>query len=71
MKVHDVGFEGDGRIFRHFTFSRLLGRYEMTPDRSNIRFPQGCHWVVSSPLDDVLGAMATGVLLNSILSRNG
>ena len=66
-RVHDSGFEGQGRIFRYFTFSRLLGRYELSPDRSHIRFPQGCHWIVSSPLNDVLGAMAGGFLQSGVL----
>ncbi|CAA7602828.1 CRISPR associated protein Cas6 [Acididesulfobacillus acetoxydans] len=62
MRVHDFGFEGEGRVFRHFTFSRLLGRYELTPDHSKIRFAQGCQWVISSPVDEILGALATGIL---------
>ncbi|MDI6814456.1 MAG: CRISPR-associated endoribonuclease Cas6, partial [Desulfitobacteriaceae bacterium] len=66
-RVHDTGFEGSGRIFRYFTFSRLLGLFELAKDRQFIRFPQGCQWVVSSPLNDVLGAMAGGFLQSGVL----
>lgn len=61
-QVHTQGFEGDGRIFRLFTFSKLLGRYELSKDKKFIRFPEGANWIVSSPLNDILGSIAGGLL---------
>lgn len=61
-QVHSEGFEGNGRIFRFFTFSKLLGRYELSKDKKYIRFPEGANWIVSSPLNDILGAIAGGLL---------
>jgi len=61
-QVHTQGFEGDGRIFRLFTFSKLLGRYELSKDKKYIRFPEGANWIVSSPINDILGSIAGGLL---------
>ena len=61
-QVHTQGFEGDGRIFRFFTFSKLIGRYELSKDKKFIRFPEGANWIVSSPINDILGSIAGGLL---------
>ncbi|MDD2234381.1 MAG: CRISPR-associated endoribonuclease Cas6 [Desulfitobacteriaceae bacterium] len=61
-QVHTKGFEGDGRVFRLFTFSRLLGLYELSKDKKFIRFPEGANWIVSSPINDILGSIAGGLL---------
>lgn len=50
--VHDKGFVGRGHTFRLFTFSRLMGRYQIR--NGCIAFPQGCELVVSSPVSAVL-----------------
>lgn len=67
IRVHDQGFTEAGRVFRYFTFSRLLGRFELSRDRKFIYFPEGCQWVVSSPLNDILGAMAGGILRTGVI----
>lgn len=70
-QVHSQGFEGDGRIFRLFTFSKLLGRYELSRDKKFIRFPEGANWIVSSPLNDILGSIAGGLLKQLTLRIGG
>lgn len=70
-KVHTQGFEGDGRIFRLFTFSKLLGRYELSKDKKFIRFPEGVNWIVSSPLNSILGSIAGGLLKQQTLRMGG
>ncbi|MFA6808399.1 MAG: CRISPR-associated endoribonuclease Cas6 [Eubacteriales bacterium] len=70
-QVHMQGFEGDGRVFRFFTFSKLLGRYELSQDKKNIRFPEGANWIVSSPLNDILSSIAGGLLKQLTLKIGG
>ena len=70
-QVHKQGFEGEGRIFRLFTFSKLLGRYELSKDKKFIRFPEGANWIVSSPLNDILGSIAGGLLKQLTLRIGG
>ena len=70
-QVHTQGFEGDGRIFRLFTFSKLVGRYELSKDKKSIRFPEGANWIVSSPLNDILGSIAGGLLKQLTLRIGG
>lgn len=60
--IHDQGIAYNERIFRLFTFSRLLGRYELSKDRRWIRFHEGCDLIVSSPLDEVLRSVASTLL---------
>ena len=66
-QVHDQGFEGEGRIFRLFTFSQLRGRYELSPDKKSIRFPAECQWIVASPIDWILGSIAGGLLRKPVI----
>ncbi|KJS87111.1 CRISPR-associated endoribonuclease Cas6 [Desulfosporosinus sp. BICA1-9] len=70
-QVHSQGFEGDGRIFRLFTFSKLLGRYELSKDKQFIRFPEGANWIVSSPINDILSSIAGGLLKQLTLRIGG
>lgn len=65
--VHGCGFPVDGRPFRLFTFSRLMGRYEISPDHRWIAFPAGCTLVVSSPIDDLIAAITHQLLIQSTM----
>lgn len=69
--VHTQGFKGNGRTFRLFTFSKLLGRYELSKDKKFIRFPEGANWIISSPLNDILGSIAGGLLKQLTLRIGG
>jgi CRISPR-associated endoribonuclease Cas6 len=61
--LHDRGFAGGGRFFKLFTFSRLLGEYQMAG--KEIRFKDKIRLVVSSPVDQFCQS-----LLNGLLSRD-
>jgi CRISPR-associated endoribonuclease Cas6 len=61
-QVHALGFGDKGRRFRLFTFSRLMGRYELSHDKKQIHFPGGAKWIISSPIPDILASIAGGLL---------
>ena len=61
--LHDRGFPGGGRVFKLFTFSRLLGEYTMAG--KEIRFKDKMHLIVSSPVDQFCQS-----LLNGLISRS-
>lgn len=64
-RLHDGGFNNSGRNFKMFTFSRLLGRFNLDRDAGTIAFPETATLVVTSP--DVKFFLA---LVNNLLSRN-
>lgn len=66
--VHDKGFVARGHIFRLFTFSRLMGRYQI--HNGHIAFPQGCVLVVSSPVSAVLEALVGRLTSSPSLTLN-
>lgn len=59
---HDHGFLHGSRSFKMFTFSRLLGPYEVSAQERAIRFTGPLRLVVSSPSDDFCGSLATCLL---------
>jgi CRISPR-associated endoribonuclease Cas6 len=61
--LHDHGFKGGGRVFKLFTFSRLLGEYKM--EGPEIRFPDKVTLIVASPVDQFCQS-----LLNGLISRD-
>ena len=69
--VHDQGFDGAGRTFRFFTFSKLLGHYELSKNKKFIRFPDGANWIISSPLNDILGSIVGGMLKQPTIRLGG
>ena len=50
--LHDKGYLHNGRSFKFFTFSRLLGRYHLNRDRKQISFPEGAKLYISSPIKE-------------------
>ncbi len=65
--VHNRGFPINGRPFRLFTFSRLMGRYVLSRHHQTITFPEGCMIVISSPVDDLIAAIAQQFLQHSTM----
>lgn len=55
--LHNTGYIFAKRVFRFFTFSRLLGRYELLRDRGCIRFRGPVRLVVVSPLQEMVDAI--------------
>jgi len=50
-KIHEVGFTYEKRSFRLFTFSRLMGRYQIDKKAQTISFDSDLKLVISSPLE--------------------
>lgn len=63
--LHDTGFEGSGRRFKLFTFSRLTGVYYFNPSTAEITFKSPVKLIVSSPMDKFCES-----LLNGLLTKN-
>lgn len=54
-QLHDDGFDGDGQIFRLFTFGPLEGRYRV--QGNEITFTDLVRLEVRSPVEDLLYAL--------------
>lgn len=65
--LHDQGYSYLKRQFRLFSFSRLLGRYEVLRDQGLIRFFGPVRLVVVSPLPAFAGAVLDRLLGEAIL----
>jgi CRISPR-associated endoribonuclease Cas6 len=66
--VHNQGYSVGTRVFRYFTFSRLLGHAQLSTDRKSIRFPDDCEWIICSPLKEILNSIAKGFLQAGVLT---
>jgi len=60
--LHNKGFLHGNRTFKFFTFSRLMGRFELDKKRKEISFPYGAELVVSSPLDVFCSSLANCIM---------
>jgi CRISPR-associated endoribonuclease Cas6 len=67
--LHDKGFEYEKRSFRMFTFSRLMGRYEIR--NGTITFTMPVRLVISSPLDRFVSELANTMLTSKGLKLCG
>ena len=65
--LHDTGFEGGGRQFKLFTFSRLTGTYRVNTERAEITYLSPVKLVVSSPVDKFCESLANGLLAKDSL----
>lgn len=63
--LHDQGFTGGGRVFKLFTFSRLLGRFQA--ETGVICFSGPVTLIVSSPVDQFCQELLNGLLTQSTL----
>lgn len=67
--LHDQGFIINGRQFKLFTFSRLMGRFKM---KGNIiEFTPPINLIVASPVERFLRELAEGMLRNDNLALYG
>ena len=60
--LHDEGFEAGKRKFRLFTFSRILGDYEIKKTEGNIKFLSPFRLVVNSVLNEFIQGLAEELL---------
>lgn len=51
-RLHDEGYAGGGRIFRLFTFSRLMGSYRLDRQKGTISFSGPVRLVIASPMKE-------------------
>jgi CRISPR-associated endoribonuclease Cas6 len=58
--LHDHGYEGGGRKFKLFSFSRLLGKYQINEGR--IEFESPVKLVVTSPAEQFCHSLLNGLL---------
>ena len=65
--LHDQGYVYRGRVYKHFAFSRLGGRYRVDPKRKTITFQSPFTLLVTSPLDRFLQEFARSMLLSDHL----
>lgn len=62
--LHDKGFIVNGRSFKLFCFSRLIGNFEMNRERSRRIYQGEIQVVISSPLKYFMEEMANSLLLS-------
>lgn len=61
--LHEEGFKHGKRLFKMFTFSRLMGRFRLMKDEQKIIFQDSVSLIVSSPYDRFCNSLANGLLL--------
>lgn len=62
--LHEEGFQNEKRVFKMFTFSRLLGDYSLDRKNSKITFMESVDLTISSHFNDFSNSIG-----NSLLSR--
>jgi CRISPR-associated endoribonuclease Cas6 len=60
--LHSRGFMSNGRSFKMFTFSRLMGRYQINKYTNSIRFFDDIKVIISSPVNEFCNSVANGIL---------
>lgn len=68
---HNMGFTSGKRSLKLFTFSRLLGRFDIRREKGEILFPQGATLIVSSPIAVFCESLTTGILREGTLRLGG
>lgn len=63
-RLHGQGYAADGRVFRLFCFSRLLGVFAMDKQARTMTFGQDIKLVITSPITEFVQSLATGLLRN-------
>lgn len=61
--LHNEGFIVNGRTFKLFCFSRILGDFSLHPERQRIVYHETVRLVITSPLDYFIEEFANGILL--------
>jgi CRISPR-associated endoribonuclease Cas6 len=62
--LHEEGFENKRRVFKMFTFSRILGKYILDRKGEKIKFNQSIKLIISSPFSEFSNSIG-----NSFLNR--
>lgn len=62
--LHNEGYRFRGRVYKHFSFSRLNGRFRVNRERKTITFQSPFFLIVTSPLDHFLQEFAHSLLLS-------
>ena len=65
--LHDIGYSYRGRVYKHFAFSRIGGRFQINRQRKTITFQSPFTLLVASPLDRFLQEFAQSLLLSDRL----
>lgn len=65
--LHDTGFEGGGRRFKLFTFSRLMGVYRFNAATGEITYTSPLKLIVSSPVEKFCESLVNGLLTKNTL----
>lgn len=60
--LHEKGFIGGGRRFKLFSFSRIIGGYQIDQKNGKISFAGGVKLVVSSPIERFCQSIANCIL---------
>lgn len=68
--LHEEGFKENNRRFKLFTFSKLIGRYEIDKLKKTITFLDSFNLVVCSIVDDFINDLAKTCLLSENLHLN-
>ena len=61
--LHDFGYKNKKRAFRLFTFSRLIGRFELKKDLGQIFFHNSVKLVIMSPISEFCNSLVSNLLL--------
>ncbi|WP_227761731.1 CRISPR-associated endoribonuclease Cas6 [Zhaonella formicivorans] len=65
--LHEKGYEYGNRRFKLFAFSRLIGNYQLEPEKDRIIFSDLVKLVISSPVDEFCQSLANGILFGKYL----
>jgi len=60
--LHEKGYVSGSRKFKLFSFSRLLGKYQIDKEKGIIRFTDDIQLILSSPIDEFCQSIANGIL---------
>ncbi len=61
-RLHDEGFTAGKRSFRLFSFSRLMGRFNLNRNAGTISFPEEISFVITSPDKKIFLALVNNLL---------
>lgn len=69
--LHNKGFVVNGRSFKLFCFSRLMGNFSLEVKRQRIFYEGAVKLVITSPLKTFIEQLANGILLNRFVRLGG
>lgn len=65
--LHHIGYELHNKVFRFFTFSRILGSFRINRATEKISFNPPVHIIVSSPLEKFITDLAETLIKSDTL----